>query len=138
MFTRPVRWVGSTCIFARIHEQQQVLIYAMELNSAQETAMVLPLPVAPGTQNIEFVSLQGFDDFFVCLRSAFANVADTFATEGNSPAVRRLPVEKVGAFEASFVPSLADFAGLDERFRLSKSCSRGWHAIQASVLRCFN
>ena len=83
--------------------------------------MVLPLPVAPGTQMIEFVSLQGFDDFFASLRSAFANVADTFATESYSPAVRRLPVEKVGAFEASFVPSLADFARLDERFRLSKS-----------------
>ena len=117
MFTRPVRWVGSTSIFARIQDGHQVLIYSMELIADQETAMVLPVPLHQGA--FEFVNLEGYPDFFEHLSLA-CRPHVLLATESRGLGLfrERLPIEKVGSFEASYVPSARDFDRLDERFRL--------------------
>ncbi len=135
-FSRPVRFVGGTRIFARgLSDGRQVIAYAMEVELDTELAMVLPLPVPPGVAEdaVTFVSLAGYDRFFEDLAAAFpANYAAVPGAKGGlargrSPAPQ-LTVHEVGLFEASFVPSRADFDRLDARFRMPE---RVWDELEA-------
>lgn len=125
-FSRPVRFVGGTKIFARAADDdpsRQLLAYSMELEIGEDLAMVLPLPVppAPGDDAVQFVALDGYARFFDDLEAAFPpdySFAPLARSHGPDLSVAKLVVHQVGMFEASFVPTRADFARLDPRFRL--------------------
>ncbi len=126
-FTRAVPFVGQTKIFARgLPDGRQALVYAMKVDVKEELAMVLPLPVPPGSPDdaVEFVDLSGYSAFFTDLAKAFPEwVAMSAAPQGRGFAVPKsmpLRVVEVGAFEASFVPRVQDFSRLDERFRMPR------------------
>ena len=131
-FSRPVRFVGATRIFARAAgpgDARQWLVYAMSVELGEELAMVLPLPVppSPGDDAVTFVDLSGYASLFADLEAAFPPDWSTLSqAKGgllrSAPAARApLAVVEVGSFEASFVPRRADFSRLDPRFRLSDS-----------------
>jgi len=109
------------CIFS--HDVQQVSntkIYA-RLNGDRDVAMILPLPTQlPSTDQVSFVNLSGYDGFFRDMDRCFPQPLEMrskgVAVARASP--RNLMVHRVGAFDASFVPALADFHRLDLRFRL--------------------
>ena len=68
------------------------------------------------------MSLEGYDDFFADMKKAFP--IEYMASRGGiAPQAKlaeaSLVVHDVGDFEASFVPTVGDFARLDERFRFS-------------------
>ena len=125
-FSQPVRFVGGTRIFARgLTDGKQALVYAMDVDIDTELAMVLPIPVPPGSPDdaVTFVSLEGYDRFFDDLAAAFpAMYAAVPQAKGGLSRARleapKLVVHDVGAFEASFVPTRADFSRLDARFRM--------------------
>jgi hypothetical protein len=125
IFTTTVRHVSSTRILARIEGGAQLLAYQMLFESLGDTAMVLPLPVATGAgeQALRFIDLEAFPQLFDYLDLLFPE-AD--AVVCSRPASATLAVHDVGAFEASFVPTAADFARLDPRFRLPDSV---WGAL---------
>ena len=86
--------------------------------------MVLPLPVKVGSgeKAVSFIDLKDYPDFFADLRKGFPEPLAT-RSPSNSRALGASPPPKlevitVGNFEASFVPTVADFSRLDERFRL--------------------
>ncbi len=126
-FSRPIRHVSSTSIFAReLAGGRQLLVYSMNFDADEELAMILPLPVPPGVDEraVEFIDLEGYARFFRDLERAFppAVVAlgrgrGPLAAAPKSPP--RLTVHRVGRFEASFVPTRADFERLDPRFQLA-------------------
>lgn len=125
-FSRAVELVGATKIFARgRRDGYQALVYSMNVLASEAVAMILPLPVPVGAADdaVRFVDLSGYPRFFEDLRSAFPSMAFAPLSRGAAPAElverQKLVVHRVGSFEASFVPTLADFARLDERFRLS-------------------
>jgi len=103
----------------------QVVIYSMLLDTADDVAMVLPIPVKEGVNegDVPFLNLSTYSDFFPKLdrgfpvqRSKTAIGTDPFgAVAGAAP----LQVQSVGSFEASFVPRVEDFLRLDERFRIA-------------------
>src|SRR6266853_6383378 len=73
-FSQPVRSVHSTNIFARpADERRQFLVYSMTLDARKELAMILPLPVkTPAAENdVEFIDLQGYPNFFTDLEQGF-------------------------------------------------------------------
>src|SRR6266436_8187218 len=73
-FSQPVRSVHSTNIFARpADERRQFLVYSMAIDAAKELAMILPLPVkTPAAENdVEFIDLQGYPNFFADLELGF-------------------------------------------------------------------
>jgi hypothetical protein len=77
------------------------------------------------------VNLEAYKAFFADLARAFpvSRAAPSFGNgpvSGMAPAPAPLKVHDVGSFEASFVPSIADFDRLDERFRLP---DRLWAAL---------
>ena len=75
-FSQPVRSVHSTNIFARpADERRQFLVYSMTLDARKELAMILPLPVkTPAAENdVEFIDLQGYPNFFTDLEQGFPN-----------------------------------------------------------------
>jgi len=119
--------VSKTRIFARpVAEGRQVLVYSMSFQADSELAMILPLPVPAGSPEdaLRFVSLEGYDEFFDDMKKAFpiplpqaAFAVDAFPA--SAPIRKMLVVQDVGDFEASFVPTLADFDRLDPRFKLS-------------------
>ena len=124
-FSRPVQSVSATSIFARSGaEGRQFLVYSMTLKAKEELAMVLPLPVKPGSgeKAVSFIDLKDYPDFFADLRKGFpeplARAPGRSRSLGTDPATAKLEVISVGNFEASFVPTVADFSRLDERFRL--------------------
>jgi hypothetical protein len=124
-FSRSVPFVGQTKIFARaMPDGRQALVYAMKVDVEEELAMVLPLPTPPRSAEdaVTFVDLSGYPSFFSDLDRAFpAPPMPAFAPQARGGEVDRsmpLPVVQVGAFEASFVPTIADFSRLDQRFRL--------------------
>jgi hypothetical protein len=85
--------------------------------------MILPLPVVPGSgeKAVKFINLDGYETFFADLRRAFPVVKSqgrSYPLSAGKPPDSMLEVQSVGSFEASFVPAVADFHRLDERFRI--------------------
>lgn len=136
IFTGEVEQVSATQIFARhLDDGRQAIIYAMSVVAPREVAMVLPVPIAPGGTRtsgssalsgehnpVEFFDLSGYHDLFDDLAKTFevpfhdrhSDLELLFEDEPQGTLV----VHEVGAFSASFVPSRADFARLDRRFRI--------------------
>jgi len=131
-FSQPVEIVSGTSIFARATSGGQLLVYGMTVAARGELAMVLPLPVPPSPPEdaVRFLSLERYPRFFDDMRSGFpALLAFGGLARGGPPpaaAPQTLVVHDVGAFEASFVPTLADFDRLDARFRLP---AQTWDAV---------
>lgn len=127
MFSRPVRHVARTRIFARpLAGGTQALVYSMSVAIEEDLAMILPLPVPPkpAEDAVRFVDLSGYPDFFADLDSAFPAPLSRGrgpATQSLSLESKKLEVHRVGDFDASFVPSRDDFGRLDERFQLDAS-----------------
>lgn len=123
-FSKPVLSVSATNIFAReASNGQQYLAYSMTLSTAENLAMILPLPVAYGSPEnaITFIDLSGYATLFSDLAKGFpeAVAAGPQPRGAPAPAARApLAVVEVGSFEASFVPTSRDFDRLDPRFRL--------------------
>lgn len=117
--------VSKTNILARmIAPGVQALAYGMDLDTSAEVAMILPLPVVPGSGEdaARFVSLEEHPRMFEELAELFfvpppASISRGGAIPGFAPQPK-LIVHQVGAFIASYVPTRADFGRLDERFRL--------------------
>jgi hypothetical protein len=89
--------------------------------------MILPVPVLKGSGDdaLAFVDLGGYDHFFKDLARCFPRrrsigLGRAYGVAGTPPA-RRLRVREVGDYEASYVPSVADFHRLDPRFRLPEA-----------------
>ena len=121
-FTGVVDSVSATQIFARpADEGRQYLAYHMSYRAKESLAMVLPIPTPAKSAEdaVKFIDLSEYDQFFTDLRSGFPlpKAAAPSRSKGLPPP-NSLAVVEVGSFEASFVPSVADFARLDKRFRL--------------------
>lgn len=122
--TQIVQEVKNTRIFARLGAHgNQTLIYAMSMSAKEDVAMVLPVPVKPGTQEdaVRFLDFSSYGDVFEHLNACFpiqTTYADPFGAAPRGTRSATLKVISVGAYEASFVPSIADFTRLDSRFRL--------------------
>ncbi len=137
-FSRPVKDVSSTKIFARWTSAdagvlRQCVVYQMNYSAVEDLAMVLPLPVAAGSgeKAVTFIDLERHADVFDKLHLCFPvpPPPDVRSAPKSFPPVAaeaKLEVVQVGAFEASFVPTLKDFARLDERFRLPAGT---WEAL---------
>src|SRR5262245_17584666 len=124
-FSRRVDRVADTTIFARAGgDGRQFLVYSMLLKAGEDLAMILPLPTpkASAEDAVKFISLEKYPDFFKDMAKGYPPPpqpkSDRVAkSKGKSPEPK-LKVVEVGSFEASFVPTVKDFARLDERFRL--------------------
>jgi hypothetical protein len=125
-FSRPVYAVEGTKIYARAEGPRQLVVYEMRVGAREELAMVLPIPVAEGAGEdaISFVDLSGSPAFFRALEFAFREHEIVPQSRGGEKSAR-LAVQQVGAFEASFVPSAADFDRLDPRFAIASDVWRG-------------
>lgn len=117
--------VSGTSIFAGARsDERQVLVYRMTVAATDAVAMVLPLPLPPDCDEdaVRFIDLSGYPRLFDDLERAFpVMMAESLAFGGMVPQAtpsRTLVVHQVGSFEASFVPTRADFSRLDRRFRL--------------------
>lgn len=122
-FSGKVQKVQNTRIFGRVGSKgNQVLIYQMSLKSDKEVAMILPIPVkaASGEDAVRFFDFSGYPQVFDDLENGFhvnlSYSSDSFG--GPVPAGRSLEVVSVGSYDASYVPSIADFSRLDPRFQL--------------------
>lgn len=106
-----------------IEPGRQGIVYQMSLGAPADLAMILPLPVAadPKEDSVSFVDLSGYPKFFDHLRAAFPvpiTRSRGLPAPAAGPPAQGLQVHEVGSYEASFVPKLADFKRLDDRFRL--------------------
>ncbi len=125
-FSRHVEQVSNTNIFARgSKEGRQFIVYSMNIQTKEDLAMILPIPVPKGSPDdaVRFIDLKGYATFFDDMprgfpqpKSASRDGAGGFG--GGLGKAKPLPVVDVGDFGASFVPSIKDFSRLDERFRL--------------------
>jgi hypothetical protein len=117
--------VSKTRIYARREaDGRQLIVYAMNLKADSDVAMVLPLPVVLGSGEdaVRFIDLEAYPTFFEDLEGGFPDFSDGWGLDvpaalrlGGTP---RLAVVQVGCLEASYVPTIADFARLDPRFRM--------------------
>lgn len=112
--------VAKTRIYARVERERQHLAYAMQLATSEDVAMILPVPVVAGSAEdaMTFVDLSAYPSLFDELSALFPAPAPAFGPPQARELPAKLVVHEVGAFEASFVPSIADLARLDPRFRL--------------------
>jgi hypothetical protein len=125
-FSRPVKFVGDTQMFARfIDGVDQCLVYEMKMDAEEDLAMILPIPVTQPAKDdaVTFIDLSAYKDFFNDLDLAYPKPAlAAFSDRSNSKSAQAesvpLVVQRVGSFDASFVPSIRDFGRLDEQFRL--------------------
>jgi hypothetical protein len=128
-FSGEVRHVANTKIYARLDAAggaapvRQTLVYSMDFAAAADVAMILPIPVARGSDEkaVTFTSLEKYAGFFTFVDRAFPQpVSRGLRSDSANGDAKSAPLEvqQVGAFEASFVPSPADLGRLDPRFRL--------------------
>jgi hypothetical protein len=123
-FSRRVEEVKNTRIFARMGAKgRQVLVYQMALEAKEDLAMVLPIPVVKGTgeDGVTFFDLSKYAALFADLALLFPmpkSAGNPFGEVSRGVGSAKLKVQSVGAYDASFVPRVADFSRLDERFRL--------------------
>ncbi|MEJ7603820.1 MAG: hypothetical protein WKG01_38395 [Kofleriaceae bacterium] len=115
--------VSRTNIYARMIEPGiQALAYGMDLASARDVAMVLPLPVIAGggEDAVRFVDLSAHPQMFRELAELFEGPLAGPPEGGmvSRGGAKPLAVREVGAFVASYVPTHADFSRLDPRFRV--------------------
>lgn len=123
-FSGPVERVKNTSILVRRCGGRQLVVYEMNLTTSEPVAMILPLHVAPGSGEdaLRFIDLGMHTEFFDQLDSTFTEVIAAAGRVGEAEAaLAPLRVQEVGAFDASYVPRLADFARLDPRFRIDDS-----------------
>ena len=121
-FTQPVKSVGATRIFARMGAGvEQHIAYAMSLEARGSLAMVLPVPVVKGSGEdaMKFINLEKYPTLFDDLEAGFPpeSTRGSKAAMPVAPPQGYLKVHSVGSFDASFVPTIADFHRLDKRFR---------------------
>lgn len=125
-FSGTVSFVGSARIFGRFLDgMNQCFVDEMKLDAREELAMILPIPVVqPAKEDaVKFADLSGYPGFFKDLEKAFP-APQPFAAANGSLSLRSAPVlkvQRVGSFNASFVPTIADFSRLDAQFRLDNS-----------------
>ncbi|HEY4056378.1 MAG TPA: hypothetical protein VGM39_07205 [Kofleriaceae bacterium] len=122
-FSGPVEDVAATRIFARfVAPGRQVIAYEMQFTAAEPVAMILPIPTPPNSAEdaVWFISLETYPTLFEELYEAFTfpHGRPRGLTKSLPLPQQHLKVEVVGAFVASFVPTLSDFSRLDPRFRL--------------------
>lgn len=123
-FSGSVLEVRNTRIFARMGQRgTQVLVYQMAVHVPADLAMILPVPVAKGSgeKAMQFFNFANYPSFFADLHALYPvprarsnGPANPFGASDDA----RLAVISVGAYDASFVPRIADFHRLDARFRL--------------------
>ena len=121
-FTGPVKDVSATKIFAREGDGLwQFLVYEMSVRAEEAVAMVLPLPVdqSKGEKAVRFIDLSGYAQFFDDMNLGFVPPPPKREPNyGSMSGGGTIAVQRVGAFEASYVPTIGDFGRLDARFRL--------------------
>jgi len=137
-FSKKVKSVSRTQIFARFSKpRRQVLVYSMAVAAPQDLAMILPIPTPYNSpeKSVKFISLKGYADFFKDMEEGFPTRARELEKGrlrgggmGGGGFLNTLEVQQVGNFEASFVPTIADFNRLDERFQLP---SGTWEKLPA-------
>src|SRR5262249_32611957 len=104
----------------RMRGERQVVVYEMRLASSGDLAMVLPLPIQrPSDDAVKFIDLSSYPEFFDDLERCFPVPVSRGSAGWAVAAAGQLEVHRVGAFDASFVPTRADFGRLDSRFRLT-------------------
>ena len=122
-FSRSVEEVSDTNVFAReAGDGRQFLVYSMTFRASEDLAMILPLPTPRDSPEdaVRFISLQKYGWFFHDLKKGFTPtpVVRSPTPDRMTRGGATLAVVEVGDFVASFVPSVKEFARLDERFRL--------------------
>jgi hypothetical protein len=114
--------VAGTNIFARASKDgRQFLVYSMQYSSADDVAMILPIPTPKDSAEdaVKFINLEKYEDFFEDVMKGFPTKNDSRgAKKDDGPKPGGLKVVEVGKFVASFVPAVKDFARLDKQFRL--------------------
>jgi hypothetical protein len=123
-FAGHVTDVAATNIFARIDADREYLVYEMTFTSDDQTAMILPIPIASDAAEdaVTFVALDDYGEFFRDLETHFADLRSRAQLLGGM-GLRlslSLKVQLVGAFEASFVPNVDHLDRLDARFRIPR------------------
>ena len=123
-FSQPVDFVAGTNIFARPSKTGQYVVYSMTLKAGSDLSMILPIPTPKASKEdaVTFINLEKYPTFFDDLRAGFpVPPAPSRGWKDDAPrplAAPKLKVVEVGSFVASFVPTLKDFARLDEQFKL--------------------
>jgi hypothetical protein len=115
MFTATAS-VQSTCLFASRQRERQTLVYQTSLETKKANAMLLPVPHVAGGSPITFIDLSSVPNLFVRLWHHFVAPPPGFV---NLSSGSTLEVVRVGSFDASIVPTLADLSRLDRRFKLA-------------------
>jgi hypothetical protein len=126
-FSQPIDYVAATKIFARPAKGGgQYLVYSMTLKAGTDLAMILPIPTPKASKEeaVEFINLEKYSDFFDDMHKGFpVPLPAGRATKDDAPRPKAAPepklkVVEVGSFVASFVPTVKDFARLDDQFKL--------------------
>ncbi len=123
-FSQAVQYVAGTSIFARPSKAGQYLVYSMTLKAGSDLAMILPIPTPKASKEdaVAFINLEKYPNLFDDMRAGFPEPRPAGrgrTKDAPTPLPEpKLQVVEVGSFVASFVPTIKDFARLDEQFKL--------------------
>ena len=131
---RHERGLGTYFYLPKLESHREAQLWDAVLVATEER-LALPRGTLRATVLIETLpaafEMHGYATLFDDLDRGFPEITLSLPKSRSllarsAPAPAPLKVHKVGAFEASFVPSLADFNRLDPRFRMSDAV---WRAL---------
>lgn len=114
IITSTVDSVSTTRIYisADHANRRQLTIYSNVVASPEENVMVLPVP---NPDSVELLDFSHYPDFFTDLKACFIERTQRSYTNNTflvSKSTNSLPVFRIGSYDASIVPSIADFPRL--------------------------
>jgi hypothetical protein len=119
IFIRAVQRVAKTKIFIMpLADNKQVLVYENEVETNAKNAMVLPIP-ATTLEQMTWINMQNIPSIFDTCEEYFPKPKSNAGSWGGYElatfsAYDPLPVEKVGGYSCSLIPTLGDFARLSD------------------------
>lgn len=138
-FTRPVRSVSKTKIFARdAGDEKQVLVYAMTLSTDEELAMVLALPVrSRGDETaVRFIDLSHYPGFFVASIRASARGQGAPRAVSRPRRARPSPWSTWVASKRPMCPRLRTSIATILAFACRRACGISRQVRKISALPC--
>jgi hypothetical protein len=111
LFTEPARVSNTRILVAALPDSKQLTVYENQATSETQNAMILPVPWGPG--GVQMLDLSAYPTIWEDCERYFPVYNDWWGEDEEGDGEDTLPVQKVGGYNVTVVPSHGDLSRVD-------------------------